>query len=254
MSDYDYSKLNVTIESNVCRLTIDRADTLNALDVSTVDELIDTVKKLSDDDAVTVVVLETAGDRAFSAGSDVSAFAAETLPEHVQKNESLRELYAAIDSAAQPFIAEVDGAAYGSGAELALACDIRLASSDAVFCMAEISLGLIPPTGRLMRAVGEQAARELCYTGREVEADEALDLGLYLDVVEPDALNTRTEELAEQIADKPRTSVTLTKRNLNLSRDKPTEDTLAHNLYSFALAFTDDDVQAQIESHVDNHS
>lgn len=249
----EYDAVNMSIDSGICRLKIDRADTLNALDVSTVEALIESIDVLREDDEVTVIILSSAGDRAFSSGSDVSEFASGTLPEHVRKNELLRQLYETVDQAEQPIIAEIDGPAYGSGAELVLACDLRIASTDAVFCMAEISLGLVPPTGRLMRAVGEQTARELCYTGRTVDAAEGLEIGVYLDVVDPDELTDQTDALAASIAEAPRSSIALTKRNLNLSRDKSAEDTLAHNFYSFSVAFSDPDVQDYIDAYLDEN-
>jgi enoyl-CoA hydratase/carnithine racemase len=104
-----------------------------------------------------------------------------------------------------------------------------------------------------MRAVGEQTARELCYTGRTVAAEEGLELGVYLDVVEPDELTDRAESLATTIADAPRASVTLTKRNLNLSRDNPTEDTLAHNFYSFSVAYSQPEVQEYIDAYIEEN-
>ncbi len=205
----------------VAVVTINRPDKLNALDADGLRELRARIDELSGDRGVRAIVLTGAGDRAFVAGADIREMAEYTADEGRLFGELGHAATRAIELASQPVVAAVNGFALGGGCELALASDIRIASTNAVFAQPEVSLGIPPGWGgsqRLPRVVGPGMAAELIFTGRRVDAVEALRIGLINSVYEPDRLMSAAIALAEAIAANSPANVRAAKRMIAMTR------------------------------------
>ena len=199
------------------------------------------------------VVIVTGGDRIFAAGADISEFGG---PEEAR--EVTIAIHTALDAiAALPrfVIAEVAGYALGGGCELAMACDYRVASTKAVFGQPEILLGIIPGGGgtqRLRELVGISRAKELCLTGRQVAADEALRIGLADEVVEHEALRDRVLELAGHIAQGATVAQALTKQAIDEGADLSLTDGLRREQDLFVEVFSSEDSQIGVQSFLEH--
>jgi enoyl-CoA hydratase/carnithine racemase len=198
-------------------------------------------------------VIVTGGDRLFAAGADISEFGG---PEDAARIGA--SFHAALNAvAALPCftIAAVSGFALGGGCELAMACDYRIASTKAVFGQPEILLGIIPGGGgtqRLPRLVGASRAKEIMITGRQVKADEALNIGLASEVVEPDALMARALELANSVASGATVATGLIKRAVDEGMQTDLAQGLALELELFEEVFHSRDSQIGVASFLEN--
>jgi enoyl-CoA hydratase len=198
-------------------------------------------------------VVITGGDRLFAAGADISEFGG---PEDAARIGA--SFHAALNAvAALPCftIAAVSGFALGGGCELAMACDYRIASTKAVFGQPEILLGIIPGGGgtqRLPRLVGASRAKEIMITGRQVKADEALNIGLANEVVEPDALMARALELANSVARGATVATGLIKRAVDEGMQTDLAQGLALELELFEEVFHSTDSQIGVASFLEN--
>jgi enoyl-CoA hydratase len=198
-------------------------------------------------------VVITGGDRIFAAGADISEFGGPDEAHHITT-----AIHAALDAiAALPrmVIAAVSGYALGGGCELALACDYRIAGERAVFGQPEILLGVIPGGGgtqRLARLVGPSRAKELCLTGRQVKADEALRIGLADEVVADDQVNARALELAAECARGPLTVQGLAKQAIDEGLSSSLADGLQLEQRLFVAAFRTNDSQIGVKSFLEH--
>jgi enoyl-CoA hydratase len=202
----------------VAVVTIDRQDALNALDVETLTELRDRLRELADDEAARVVVLTGAGERAFVAGADIKYMAGLGSDEAKEWGALGHEAARLLEEMPKPTIAAIKGFALGGGCELALGCDLRYASSNARLGQPEIDLGIVPGWGgtqRLARVCGLGVAKELILTGRPVDAEEALRIGLVSAVADP--VLEHALEVAGELAAKSPVALRVAKRLLNLS-------------------------------------
>ena len=198
---------NLTIERDgpVAVLTINRPKVLNALNTPTMDELRRAVLDVKHDAAVRVLIITGAGDKSFVAGADINELAVQTPTdgkEHALRGQHVFDL---IENLGKPVIAAINGFALGGGCELALACTLRIVSETARLGQPEINLGIIPGyagSQRLSRLVGKGVALDLLLTGRQVKADEALQIGLVNRVVPAPALMTEARTLASELASK----------------------------------------------------
>ncbi len=226
----------LSLENRVATLTLQRDDVRNALTgTSLVDDIIHTVNWVNCGAEVSVLIITGEG-KAFSSGGDVTAmrdrldiFHGTPIKIQDQYRRGIQQMPLALHSSEIPVIAAVNGVAIGAGLDLACMCDIRIASTRAQVSEAFINLGITPGDGGawfMQRLIGYQKAAELAFTGRLVSADEALGLGLFLEVVEPDVLMPRVRELALQIAVKPPLAVRLTKRMMKLAQRSELPDFL----------------------------
>jgi enoyl-CoA hydratase len=201
-------------------VTIDRPEAMNALDRPTLEELRDRLSELAGDGEAHVVVLTGAGDRAFVAGADIK-YMSGLGPEEAQAWGALgHEAARLLETMPKPTIAAINGFALGGGCELALACDLRYASTRAKLGQPEINLGIIPGWGgtqRLARVAGLGFAKDLVLTGRVVSAEEAQAARLVSAVFEPDELLPKTLEVAELLASKSPVALAAAKEALNRS-------------------------------------
>jgi 2-(1,2-epoxy-1,2-dihydrophenyl)acetyl-CoA isomerase len=210
--------LGYEIADGVCIILLDRPDVLNAFDDELGKQVLDAVRKASDDDDVRCIVITGAG-RAFSSGEDLSSVAGgyerdEAPPLGDTLVNRYNPLIRAIRSAPKPVVAAVNGVAAGAGASIALACDFRIASAKAKLVLAFIKVGLVPDSGGLWfltRMVGAAKAWELCALGDPLDAPEALRLGLLNRVVEPDEFDEAWRSWAAQLAKGPTRAYALTK-------------------------------------------
>jgi enoyl-CoA hydratase/carnithine racemase len=192
-------------QDGIATLTLARPDVLNAMNNAMRSQLLEIFTRLRTDDAIKVVVITGAGERAFCAGADIREFLEPPTPTHFREARKRLDFRAEMERCSQPIIAAIRGFALGGGLELALACDIRIAAEDAHLGLTEINLAIIPGGGgtqRLPRLVGRGKALEMILTGMRVPAAEALRIGLVERVVPVAELMPAAQALARQIADK----------------------------------------------------
>lgn len=198
-------------------ITLNRPDKLNALNSEAVNALIKAAEEIEKDDDIRVVIITGAGVKAFSSGSDLTELQEITAVELRQRIESPN----IIRNLSKPVVAMIQGYALGGGLELALACDIRVASEDAKLGFPEITHGWLPAGGGgtqvLPRLVGEGMAMKLILTGKFISAAEAKQIGLVEMVVPADQLQAETQKLAEDIAEKPVEILRLAKEAIKAS-------------------------------------
>jgi enoyl-CoA hydratase len=224
-------------------ITINRPDKRNALNIKTREEGAALLDELRNDTSIGVVVITGAGDKAFIAGADIAEFAGRTAM--MQRDVmTARSLFTAIDTFPKPIIAMINGYCLGGGCELALACDIRIASETASFGQPEINLGIIPGGGgtqRLTRLVGEGKAMEMILTGDMIDAKSAYAIGLVNQVFPADQLQAKTMEIANRIADKSPIALSLAKEAVKLASRSNLDEGLRREVDLFALCFSTED-------------
>jgi len=232
-------------ENGVAVLTIDRQEKLNALDPQVVEEIGQALLVL-EIEGPRAIIVTGAGERAFVAGADISAMHAMDAMDAKRFSEIGHAAMALLDRSPIPTIAAVNGFALGGGAEVALACDIRVASENALFGFPEVSLGILPGMGgtqRLPRLIGPAVAKELIFTGRRIDAGEAQRIGLVNRVVaQGEALNAAKELAAEISANGP-IAVRHAKTAANRSLDVDLISGLEYEADQFALLFATADAK-----------
>jgi enoyl-CoA hydratase len=238
-----YETLLLERRGRVAIITINRPEKRNALNIKTREEGAALIAELGSDDSVGVVVITGAGDKAFIAGADIAEFAGRTAM--MQRDVMLaRSLFNAIDSFPKPVIAMINGYCLGGGCELALACDIRIASENASFGQPEINLGIIPGGGgtqRLTRLVGEGKSMEMILTGEIIDAKTAHAIGLVNHVVPLDQLEAKTMEIANRIADKGPIALSMAKEAVKIASRSNLDEGLRREVDLFALLFSTED-------------
>jgi len=190
-------------DDGIATVTLNRPEALNALNVQMRNDLYEVLSAVRDDDEVRVVVFRGAGEKAFCAGADLSEFLSAPPPVQARQVRLDRDVWALFSRIRQPLIAALHGYVLGSGIEIALFCDIRIASENSTFGLPEVSLGIIPAAGgtqTLPRTVGRAKALELLLTGRWIDADEAARYNLVNRVVPGDRLTAEAEAMAQKIA------------------------------------------------------
>jgi enoyl-CoA hydratase len=248
-----YETLRVEINGAVAVITIDRQERRNALSSAVRAELIAAIDALRDDDAVRVLVLTGAGDKAFVAGADINEFASRT-PLEQRRAMSGRTIFQAIAECPKPVIAMINGYALGGGCELALACDVRVAADTAKLGQPEINLGIIPGGGgtqRLPRLVGTGQAMRLILTGEIIGADEALKIGLVEMVFPAAELHERTMEIARQMATRSPVALDAAKSAVRAAAQTSLDAGLAYETELFITCFSCDDKREGIAAFLE---
>ncbi len=223
------SDANLDVQDRIATLTFLRHDVRNALTGTTlIDDIIDTIGWVNQAENDISVLIITGDGSAFSAGGNIKDmkdragdFAGDVEECQTRYRRGIQRIPLAMDKCEVPIIAAVNGPAVGAGFDLANMADIRIASSKAKFGETFVNLGIIPGDGGayfLQRLIGYQKAAELTFTGRVIGADEAKEIGVVLDVVEPDQLMVRATELATQIAAKPPQALRFTKRLMKMGQ------------------------------------
>lgn len=193
-----FDTLELRRTASFVTIMLDRSEALNAINARLLEEVSHVLDRVADDEGVRGLIISGAGDRAFAAGADVNEFAAGTLWDVRRQVAVGQALFERVERLGKPVIAAVNGLALGGGCELAMACTYRLASTAAKFGQPEVRLGLVPGFGgtqRLRALVGRSQATRLILTGETIDAVEALRLGLVDEIVAPDHLLDRAEQL-----------------------------------------------------------
>jgi enoyl-CoA hydratase len=235
-----YETLLLSRDGAVATVTLNRPDKLNALNEKLMVELRDALLDLDHDRGVLVVILTGAGDKAFAAGADIAAMAGMTAAQARGFAELGHVVGNRMEQAHFPVLGAVNGFALGGGCELALACDFLYASDKAKLGQPEVNLGVIPGFGgtqRLSRRIGLGRARELCYTGDIIGAEEALRLGLVNAVVPHAELMKRVQEVAAKIASKGPLAIAQCKRVMLRGADVPLATANELEAQAFASLF-----------------
>lgn len=240
----EYNTLLLEVNSRIGLLTINRPKALNALNSELLTELNQVVEEIRTNDEIGVVIITGAGGKAFVAGADIKEMAAKNPIEGQEFSELGNTVFKSISNLKQPVIAAVNGFALGGGLELALAADIRIGTKNATVGQPEVGLGIIPGFGatqRLSRTVGLAKAKELILTARNIEADEALQIGLFNTVIEQDELMKTAKEMARQILENAPLAVQYSKAVIDEGYDMPLEQAITLEENTFGLLFSTED-------------
>jgi enoyl-CoA hydratase len=232
--------VDVDIADGVAVITMNRPEALNAFNIEQLEQFGAALEKVGKQRGVRAVIVTGAGDRAFAAGADIKQMAGLSPAEGLAFGRKGHAITNAIELLPQPVIAAVNGYAFGGGCEIAIACDIRVASENARFAQPEVGLGIPPGWGgsqRLPRLIGPGLAAEMIYTGQQVQADEALRIGLVNAVYPLDKLMPSAREMGAQIARNSPRAVRAAKRLMTLAFAGNPGAGLAAEAAAFGAAF-----------------
>lgn len=241
------------IGRGIATITINRPEKLNALNAAVRSQFVATLARLEENADVRVAIVTGAGEKSFVAGSDISEFAGRTAVDQFRVMRKYA-VYSAAEAFAKPLIAAVNGFCLGGGCELALACDIRLASERARFGQPEVNLGILPGGGgtqRLARLVGLGQTYKMVFTGEMIGAVEALRIGLVEEVVPPDRLMDRAHELAAAIAKKSPVALQLIKEAIRASARTSLDEGLRLETTLLGLAFSSADKEEGVRAFLE---
>ena len=231
-------------ENGIATVTINRPESLNALNKETLEELLACFKDLSLNDQIKAIILTGSGEKAFVAGADISFMQNLTAHQSRKFGQLGHLVMHTIENTPQPVIAAINGFALGGGCELALACDMRFASDNAKFGQPEVNLGVVPGFGgtqRLPRLIGKGLANELLFTGNIIDSVEALRIGLINRVYSQEELQTACMQIAKTMAKKGPVAVRLCKEAVNNGVEMDLTRGCAYEADLFALCFASDE-------------
>ncbi len=247
------SLVTTSKSDGICTVKINRPDKLNAMNMDVAKELIQTFETLGKDDSVKVIILTGEGDKAFSAGADIEYMSKISPDESVEYAKLGQLVTSTVELVKQPTIAAVNGFALGGGCELAMSCDIRIASDTARLGQPEVTIGIPPGWGgtqRLMRIVGIAKAKELVYTGRLAKADEAKEIGLVNHVYPLASLQEEAMKMAQAIAKNSAIGVQMSKTAINKGRNADLDTGLSIELLAWRNCFTHPDREERMTAFV----
>ncbi len=241
--------------TRVATITLNRPDRLNTFTVQMFDEIERALMDLGKDDGVRCVVFTGSGERAFSAGADLTAFGeASKAHQFWRASQRSEHVFHTVANFPKPTIAALNGAAMGGGLEIALACDFRIAAKRAKIGQTEVARGLVPGAGgsqRLVRIVGLAKAKELAMIGDRIMADEAAAMGLITKAVENEAFESEVKAFAEKLAKGAPIAMRLVKLMLNRSGDIPIDAALELEAMGFGLVMSTDDVYEGVQAFME---
>ncbi|MBM3910895.1 MAG: enoyl-CoA hydratase/isomerase family protein [Nitrosopumilaceae archaeon] len=247
------SLVTTSKSDGICIIKINRPEKLNAMNSDVAKEIISIFEKTGTDDSVKVIILTGEGDRAFSAGADIEYMSKISPDESVEYAKLGQLLTATVENVRQPTIAAVNGFALGGGCELAMSCDIRIASDTAKLGQPEVTIGIPPGWGgtqRLLRIVGVAKAKELVYTGKMIKADEAKEIGLVNHVVPLASLMDEAMKMAKAIAENSAMGVQMSKTAINKGRNADLDTGLGVELLAWRNCFTHPDREQRMTAFV----
>lgn len=243
LKDLNLENIKVEVDGAVVIVTMNRPKALNALNNQTLDELNDIIDYIKAEEEILGVIITGEG-KAFVAGADISQMRPYKAEEGRSYAEYAQGTFNKIEAVGKPVIAAVNGYALGGGCELAMSCDIRIASDKAVFGQPEVNLGVIPCFGgtqRLPRLIGSGRAKELIFTGRNVKAEEALSIGLVNKVVAAEELLSEARAMMDLIIQKAPMAVRYSKIAVNKGLDLDLSNALELEKDLAALTFASED-------------
>lgn len=243
----------IEIEERVSNfwITLNRPEKRNALNRQLLRELSDTLEEIKEDKSIRTVILRGAGDEAFCAGADISMLREMDAYEAFMFSQSNQRIFNKIEEFPKPVIASIDGFALGGGLELAMACDLRIASRNAKFGQPEINLGIFPGSGgtqRLVKLVGVGKAKEMLMLGEVISAEEAKEIGLIHEVVPRKELKEKTKKIAEKLSKKPPIALALLKHITKYGGNMPPSVGEKLESLGFGAIFSTDDAKRGLES------
>ncbi|HEV8159453.1 MAG TPA: enoyl-CoA hydratase-related protein [Pyrinomonadaceae bacterium] len=249
----NYETILVEKRESVAVLTINRPDKLNALNSKVHTEGVEILDELKTDSDVRVVVIRGAGEKAFVAGADISEFA-DTMPVEQRDVMNSRSLFTVLDTFPKPVIAMINGFCLGGGNELAMACDLRIASDGSRFGQPEINLGIICGGGgtqRLTRLIGESKAMEIILTGDMIDAQTAFSYGLVNYIYSAEELEAKTMELAGKIAEKSPIALQMSKEAVKFASRSNLDEGLRREIDLFAICFSTEDKKEGVSAFLE---
>lgn len=250
---YDYQNFTLSVdERGVAVFTVNRPEKMNAMNDTSWRELGDFFSKVDDDPQIRVVILTGAGEQAFIAGADITVLATRTaitsLASQGYKRVSL------IETCSKPVIAAVNGYAFGGGLEVALACDFRVCSDNAMFALPETGLGVIPGAGgtqRLSRLVGMSRAKELIMLGRRIKAAEAVQWGLVTKSVPQAELMAEAQKMADRLLEKGPVALDIAKRLVRASLSSSEDLGLVMENLGYSICCASEDKNEGMNSFIE---
>jgi enoyl-CoA hydratase len=249
--------VDVEIENSVATILLNRPEALNAFNTDQLNALLDTLRGLRENKSVRVLIITGAGDRAFAAGADIKTMSGMSKAKGLAFARLGHSVAYAIESLPVPVIAAVNGFALGGGCELALACDIRLASENAVFGQPEVIIGVPPGWGgtqRLPRLIGPGLASEMIFTGRRVDAAEALRIGLVNAVYPKAELLDKAREMADTVAANSPRAVAAAKRAIQTAFNGSVVSGLDTEARLFAGSFETNDQREGMQAFLEKRT
>ena len=247
------SMISTSKNEGVCIVKINRPSKLNAMNVDVAKEIISTFKELDKDDSVRVIILTGEGDKAFSAGADIEYMSKISPAESEVYAKLGQEVTATIENVTKPTIAAVNGFALGGGCEVAMSCDIRIASDNARLGQPEVTIGIPPGWGgtqRLMRIVGIAKAKELVFSGKMIKASEAKEIGFVNNVVSQESLMEEAMNMAKAIAANASLAVHMSKSAINTGRNADLDTGLSVELLAWRNCFSDPEREKRMTDFV----
>ena len=246
--------IEVNIDAGVAKVTLNRPDRLNAISLKMLEEIKQLMELVEKSNEVRVVVI-TGGGKYFSAGADiVEVSGIETTFDAFEYMRNIQLVFNSLTKLPKPVIAGVNGLALGGGCELALACDLRIASENATFGVPEIDIGVLPGGGgtqRLPRLLGICKAKEMLYTGRRITAKEACDMGMINKVVPFGELQQEVDSWAKEIVAKSSLALKEAKHLVNTGIEHDLETALKMEAYSVAALFTSEDKKEGMQAFLE---
>ncbi|HET8860164.1 enoyl-CoA hydratase-related protein [Marivirga sp.] len=247
----EFIKVNTQYKKHIALINLNRPKELNALNLQLMSELKSTLQTLDEDEDVRVIIL-TGNEKAFAAGADIKQMAGKTAIDMLNVDQF--STWDQIKKTKKPLIAAVSGFALGGGCELAMTCDMIVASESAKFGQPEIKIGVMPGAGgtqRLTRAIGKAKAMELVLTGNFISAEEALHYGLVNKVVPTEMYLEAAAELAEQIAQMSPVAAKLAKESVNRAFETHLDEGLHFERKNFYLTFASEDQKEGMKAFVE---
>ena len=241
------------IDGHIATITINKPQVLNALSTEVLTDLNQALDEVEKAGNIYAVVITGAGEKSFVAGADISEMKDKNKTQAAEYGAFGNKVFLRIENFPCPVIAAVNGFALGGGCELAMACDIRIASETARFAQPETGLGITPGFGgtqRLARLVGAGRAKELIYTCRTIKAEEALAIGLVNKVTKPEALMQETLAMAQTICQKAPFAIKQAKAAVNKGLQVSIDKALAIETEEFAQCFTTEDQKMAMNAFV----
>lgn len=238
-----FANIEIRKSDGLAYLVINRPELRNALNKETLNEMMEALEILAADDETGCVVFTGSGEKSFAAGADIRQLKSRTALD-VFNRGGMQQVYDYIEAYDKPTIAMVNGYALGGGCELAMACDIRIASENAKFGLPELNLSIIPSAGgtqRLARLVGKGAAMDMILRGKIIDAEEAYRIGLVSEIASIEELQVKTEEAAGQILSKGPLAVKLAKLAVHAGFDADQKTGLVIEKLAQAVLFSTDD-------------
>ncbi|MCS7124275.1 MAG: enoyl-CoA hydratase-related protein [Candidatus Bathyarchaeota archaeon] len=241
-------------DEGIATMIINRPEALNAFSADVIQEILQAIEDVKADENVRVVVLTGAGEKAFSAGADIKAMKGMNALKARELSHMGERLCSALENLEKPVIAAINGYALGGGLEVAMACDIRIASENARMGQTEVNIGLIPGWGgtqRLTRLIGMTKAKELIFTGKMIDAKTAEQLGLVNMVVPQDKFREAVRQFALELAQKAPIALKVAKTLINKGAEISLNAALALEREGFGVVASTEDLQEGVSAFIE---